>query len=268
MLPRANLKGKIDLIPIIKDPLDKFPDKLYIFYPNNIIERSKNEYLFLRLFYKIFLHLKFLLEVSFDIFIVGNNILDILYNIYLKFWNEYKNLIPPKRRFQVEKSIYNWLKTNTNNFNSEIINFLKNYFKLSIKSLNWYEKTKLWHELKKIEQSNYNEESTKQIYLQKYMDVWYEFIDKIHLSSNMNPELRQKLMKKLEINLKIFKKIEKNNIKIEKMKFCPICGALAKGKFCFNCGYNLELKRIFCSNCGAEIDDNSIIFCPNCGIKL
>ena len=51
-----------------------------------------------------------------------------------------------------------------------------------------------------------------------------------------------------------------------KTTLCPVCGKPAgSGKFCNNCGANMELKT--CPKCGAKNQQN-VRFCNNCGQNL
>ena len=51
-----------------------------------------------------------------------------------------------------------------------------------------------------------------------------------------------------------------------KTTVCPNCGKPAGGgKFCSNCGYNLQLRK--CPNCGAQAAQG-VKFCSECGTKL
>jgi hypothetical protein len=57
----------------------------------------------------------------------------------------------------------------------------------------------------------------------------------------------------------------KGNIE-KKTTVCPVCGKPSgEGKFCNNCGANLELNR--CPQCGAEVAQ-TVRFCGECGYKL
>ena len=47
---------------------------------------------------------------------------------------------------------------------------------------------------------------------------------------------------------------------------CPNCGKPSGGgKFCNNCGYNLQLR--ICPNCGAQVAQG-VKFCGECGTRL
>jgi predicted amidophosphoribosyltransferase len=56
---------------------------------------------------------------------------------------------------------------------------------------------------------------------------------------------------------------------------CPTCGKAARPthKFCGACGRPLpkapnKEEPLVCTDCGAELDDESVRFCTNCGSEF
>ena len=264
IMPRANLKGIIDLIPIVKSHIQGFPDILHIFISQNLIEKSENAYLFLRIIKKIDQHFKIFLETCYEIHFRPSKDLDILNKIYLEQWSKNHDLIPPERRRIVEKQLYEWLKKEDTEIQMDDLNFFKKYFKMAINTLDWTKKKRLWRDLNKREKNQTITETKKQIIINKNMIIWKKYSHKVFLPDTMALKLRNELI----ISKKDIKTLAISRIGYEQLKFCPICGADAVGNFCANCGYDLRVKRGFCKNCGFEIDRDSVKFCPQCGEKL
>jgi len=266
-MPRANLKGIIDIIPIIKAHIEGLPDRIYIYIPSNIIEKSQDEFLLLRIFYKIEQHFKIFLETCYDIYILPDKDLSTINNKYLEIWKKYNDLIPPDRRKLVEKELYEWIlhEKKSGIFTNENLNFFIKYFKMSVNNLDWSKKKQLWKDLRKRENKRDVSDEQKARLILKYMKVWNKYNFKIKLPETLVVQIKQKLSEKHPIE-RVEKKISR--IDYLKMKFCPMCGAEGGTNFCGNCGYDLRVERRFCKNCGAEVERESVSYCHNCGQKL
>ncbi|MBD3227760.1 MAG: hypothetical protein GF329_06190 [Candidatus Lokiarchaeota archaeon] len=265
LLPRANLKGKIDLIPIVKSHINGFPDILHIYIAKKFLHRSDNVFLFLKIFNKIESHFRLFLETCYDIHIHTDEDLDVLTKLYIENWDKNNNLIPPERRKLVEKKIYSELVKNGNRIGSRNLNFFKKYFKMSVNSIDWSRKKELWKQIgKKKRHYEVSKEHKDHLY-KKYKSLWSKYSPKITLPEDISPKIYNGL-KGRETTKSPSKKL--SHKKYTNLNFCPMCGADATGNFCANCGYDLRSKTSFCQYCGIEIDRDSITFCPNCGKKL
>jgi hypothetical protein len=264
VLPRANIRGVIDLIPIVKSHVSGFPDILYIIIPKKLLIDSDNAFLFLKIFQKIEKHFKIFLETCYEIHIRPDEDLDKLNKLYLERWRN-NELIPPERRRFVEKKIYESLKNNGTDYNKDNINFYIKYFKMSVDNLNWSRKKRLWRDLRKKNRDYNPTEGQKKKLYDKYITTWKKYRDKIYLPDKISPEIDQALRAGY---ISGSKSSNTSRIEFKKVHFCPMCGADAEGNFCGNCGYDLREKRSFCKNCGAEIDRSGVIFCPSCGERL
>jgi len=267
IMPRANLKGIIDVIPIIKAHIEGLPDKINIRIPRNIIEKSQDDFLILRIFFKIEQHFKIFLEICYDIYIISDNDLAIVNNKYIETWKKHATLIPPDRRKKVETELYEWLlnEGRPSIMSEENLKFFVKYFKMSINNLDWSRKKKIWNELKKRETFGHLSNENKDKLIKNYFKVWKKYQDKITLPQDISPHIRARLEYK-KTNRERTKLVSR--IEFQKMKFCPMCGAEGGFNYCSNCGYDLRMERKFCKNCGTEIDRKSVLYCPNCGQKL
>ncbi|MHA1229062.1 MAG: zinc ribbon domain-containing protein [Candidatus Helarchaeota archaeon] len=267
VMPRINLRGIFDLVPIVKKHIEGFPDNINIHIPSNIVEKSKDVYLFLRIFNKIDQHFKILLEMCYDIYIIADNDLTILNSKYLEFWKSRADLIPPERRRYVEKILLEWLKKEGKEVISDEsdLEFFIKYYRMSLENLDWSRKKKLWKELRKEGRENNLDDEKKNKQLIYFKKTWNKYNHKIHLPNSIAIHIRENLIPKERVKVPPRKTTE---VKYEKMKFCPMCGAEGGTNFCANCGYDLRLEKKFCPNCGVEIDRESIVYCPNCGYKL
>ncbi|TFF89417.1 MAG: zinc ribbon domain-containing protein [Promethearchaeota archaeon] len=265
LLPRANLRGKIDLCPIVKSHINGFPDRLNIYIAKKFLHKSENVFLFLKIFSKIETHFRLFLETCYEIHIFMDVDLDILTKLYIEKWDKNNNMIPPKRRKLVEKKIFSDLANNGTQIGSKNLNFFRKYFKMSVNSINWARKEELWKQIgKKKRNYEVSQEQRDRLYI-KYKNLWDKYSSKIILPDELSPAIDNAL--KGKENLKAPpKKI--SHTEYTKLNFCPMCGADASGNFCANCGHDLRSKSNFCQYCGSEIDRSSISYCPNCGKKL